>query len=417
MKNKITNLRLAAILAAGAFSGLMAAPAAEAAATIVIVNGNAAGVGFNDPTVVAPVGGNAGTTLGQQRLIAFQAAANIWGATINSVPSISILSTFEPLTCTATSAVLGSAGPTEVFRDFAGAPFPATWYHGALASAIFGANLDPATAPIRARFNSNLGNTGCLTGVPFYLGLDGNHGSQVDLVTVLLHEFAHGLGFSTVTNGQSGNFLAGFPSAFDHFLFDNSTGKLWTDMTVAERAASSLNEGHLVWNGPNVVSNVPGVLALGSPQLNVTAPASVSGTYLIGTATFGPPLSSPGVTGEVMPVVDNPGGIGLACNPLNAANALAVNGKIALVDRGVCSFNIKAANVQAAGAVGVIIVDNVAGTPPPGLGGTDPTILIPAARITLGDGNALRAALATRSRTHSGMFATLGVNATVRRGA
>ena len=39
-----------------------------AAATITIVNGDPAGVGFNDPTPVAPVGGNTGTTLGAQRL-------------------------------------------------------------------------------------------------------------------------------------------------------------------------------------------------------------------------------------------------------------------------------------------------------------------------------------------------------------
>ena len=51
---------------------------AQAAATITIVNGDPAGVGFNDPTAVAPVGGNAGATLGQQRLNAFQAAANRW---------------------------------------------------------------------------------------------------------------------------------------------------------------------------------------------------------------------------------------------------------------------------------------------------------------------------------------------------
>src|SRR5262245_56658289 len=136
-----------------------------AAATIVIQNGNAAGVGFNDPTPAAPVGGNPGKTLGQQRLNAFQAAANIWGATLNSGPTITVLATMEPLSCNATQAVLGSAGPLQVFRHFPGAPFTATWYHSALTNAIFGADADPITPEIRARFNSNLGNTGCLTGV------------------------------------------------------------------------------------------------------------------------------------------------------------------------------------------------------------------------------------------------------------
>ena len=45
---------------------LAGAANARAAATVLIVNGNAAGVGFNDPTPVAPIGGNNGTTLGAQ---------------------------------------------------------------------------------------------------------------------------------------------------------------------------------------------------------------------------------------------------------------------------------------------------------------------------------------------------------------
>src|SRR5512138_1248164 len=148
-------LALGALCALGAVS-----TAADAAATIVIVNNNAAGVGFNDPTPVAPVGGNAGTTLGQQRLNAFQFAANIWGATLTDPVTIRINAQFTALTCTATSAVLGSAGPTSVFRDFPGAPVPATWFHKALADKLFGADLDPTTAPINANFNANLGQAG-----------------------------------------------------------------------------------------------------------------------------------------------------------------------------------------------------------------------------------------------------------------
>ena len=68
---------------------LFAATAAEAA-NIIIVNNNAAGVGFNDPTPVAPVGGNPGTTLGAQRLNVFNYAASIWGGVL---PSAALLST------------------------------------------------------------------------------------------------------------------------------------------------------------------------------------------------------------------------------------------------------------------------------------------------------------------------------------
>ena len=399
----------------GLVGGFLALTSLHAAATITIVNGDPAGVGFNDPTPVLPVGGNPGTTLGQQRLNAFQAAANIWGATLTSFPAIRVQATWEALTCTATGAVLGSAGATEIFRDFTGATAPARWFGKAQTAALFGADPDPATADIRARFNINLGQPGCLTGIFFYLGLDNNHGNNVDLMAVLLHELAHGLGFQTFTNGSTGALQSGFLSVWDDFLLDTETGKTWAGMTAAERAASAIKVNKLVWTGANVTSSVP--TTLGSPTLLLTAPASVTGEYLVGTATFGPALTIGGVTGEVMPVVDTAGGIGLACTPLSALNALAVNGKIALVDRGTCGFNIKVKNCQNAGAIGVLVADNVAGSPPPGLGGTDTTITIPSVRITQADGVTLKAALATRTRTRSGMFATLKLDPSKRPGA
>ena len=389
----------------------------EAAATIVIQNGNAAGVGFNDPTPAAPVGGNPGTTLGQQRLFAFQKAADIWGATLDSTVTIVVLATFEPLACTATSAVLGSAGATTVWREFAGAPLAGHWYHAALANKLVGLDLDPTTAEIRARFNSNLGNTGCLMGIPFYLGLDNNHGTDIDLVTVLLHEFGHGFGFSTTTSGTTGAPLVGFPSAYDAFAFDTTSGLPWDAMTNAERAASALNARKVVWDGPNVTGAVPSVLQQGTPELVVTAPSNVAGTYLVGTAAFGEPLLASPLVGELMPVVDQANGTGLACTPLSPLNALAVSGKVALVDRGSCSFTVKVKNAQNAGAQAVIVVDNVAGSPPPSLGGTDNTISIPSVRITLADGNTLKNQLRFRSRTHSGVVVNLLTDDAVLSGA
>src|SRR5882724_2888468 len=128
------------LLAALVFAVAPATPA-YANATITIVNKNAPGVGFNDPTPAAPVGGNAGTTLGQQRLIAFQSAADTWGATLTSTQTIVIRASFEPLTCTANAAVLGSAGAFNIWRDFVGAAKANTWYPQALANKLSGTNL------------------------------------------------------------------------------------------------------------------------------------------------------------------------------------------------------------------------------------------------------------------------------------
>jgi len=389
---------------------LIGAMASAQAATIQILNGNAAGVGFNDTTPATPVGGNTGTTLGEQRLIAFTYAANIWGATLNSDVPILINATFEPLNCTASSGTLGSAGATQVFRDFAGAIKPGTWYGPALANKLSGVDQTAGAAQIRARFNSNLGlNENCLPGSPFYLGLDGNHGNMIDFPTVLLHEMGHGVGFQTFTSGSTGAPLAGYPSVWDHFMLDNRTNKLWVDMTNAERAASAISGNGLSWIGANVTAAVPGVLSR-APNMAVSGPAagSIAGDFVVGEASFGPVLSLENpVSGQIMPVIDQANGTGLACNPLSGANALAVRGNIAVVDRGVCGFTVKVKNAQNAGAKAVIVVDNVAASIS-GLGGADPSITIPAVRVTLADGTRLKSALQTRSRTTSGVIGALG---------
>src|SRR5215813_15411958 len=159
MKCKLSLLVFALLLSA-------LAPTSRGAATIVIQNGNAAGVGFNDPTPVAPVGGNTGTTLGQQRLIAIEAAANKWGTTLTSVPTITVFATWEALTCDENSGFLARAGAPTAWRDFTGAGVAGTLYGAALANKQFGADIDPNTtdpdtAEIRARFNVDLGNAGC----------------------------------------------------------------------------------------------------------------------------------------------------------------------------------------------------------------------------------------------------------------
>ena len=183
-----------ALLVVALSAGVVSAGPAQ----LVIVNINAPGVGFNDPTPAAPVGGNTGTTLGEQRLIAFQYAASIWSARLDSSVPIRIRAQFTALG----PGVLGSAGPVSVVRDFPNAPLAGTWYHVALANKLAGVDLLPANDDINANFSTNFN---------FYLGLDNNHGPQNDLVTVLLHEFAHGLGFSQLASLTTGGLFAGFP--------------------------------------------------------------------------------------------------------------------------------------------------------------------------------------------------------------
>src|ERR1044071_2913175 len=97
---------------------LFVSSSALGAVTVTIKNNDAGGVGFNDNSPRSPVGGNSGTTLGQQRLIALQHAADIWGAALTSSTPIVIGATWVGLPCENTSGTLASAGSHSGIRNF-----------------------------------------------------------------------------------------------------------------------------------------------------------------------------------------------------------------------------------------------------------------------------------------------------------
>ncbi len=243
--------------------GILAGPRhADAAATLTVVNLDGAGEGFNDPSPRTPVGGNPGTTLGAQRLFAFQHAANIWGGIIDSGVEIRIGANFDPQFCTATSTILGSAGPVTVVRDFTNAPATNTWYPVALANKLAGTDFS-TNNDVSATFNSAIGTT-CTFPNVWYYGVDGNpSGSQLDFVTVVLHEIGHGLGFLTLVSLGNGAKFQGRNDTYMLNLEDHSTGVLYPNMSSAERVTASTDTGDLHWVGPNVCA-ASGDLAAGT---------------------------------------------------------------------------------------------------------------------------------------------------------
>jgi hypothetical protein len=388
-----------------------------AAATIIVVNFDGPGEGFNDPAPAAPVGGNTGTTRGAQRLIAFQHAADLWGATLDTPVTVIVRASFDPLGAN----VLGSAGTTSVFANlqglgpgfYPGTEFADTWYGSALADKRVGVDVaqlfgSPAGTPdIRARFSSDFN---------FYLGLDNNHGAQNDLVTVVLHELGHGLNFQTFVDSSTGQNFAGLTDIYARHLIDDATGLHWNEMTDAQRKASATRFGRLLWDGAHVTADVPAVLVLGSPELRVLAPSVISGLLQFGTAAFGPRVGQPSVTGLVVAAADGANAAGPATTDGCSAftNAASVAGKLALVERGTCGFAVKARNATNAGAAGVIIYNNLANAAaaPPGMaddGINGAFVTIPSVSVTRADGLAMLG--------QALVSANLGVDPAVRAGA
>jgi len=132
-----------------------------------------------------------------------------------------------------------------------------------------------------------------------------------------------------------------------------------------------------------------------------TGPASASltltpgGNFAVNVAAFG--AVNFDVTGQLVLAND-----GAGASPTDACEALpVVTGRIVVADRGTCNFTVKAANAQAAGAIGIIIANNAPGGAP-GLGGTAPTITIAVLSVSQSDGVAVKASCGIRKPPPTG---------------
>ncbi|MDX1383328.1 MAG: hypothetical protein R3190_06760 [Thermoanaerobaculia bacterium] len=209
--------------------------------------------GFNDDTSVAAVTGNPGTTLGEQRVNAFEAAGRDWLNRLVSGPDIRVEGAWESLDCDESSGVLAFAGPTFIFAD-PRLPKPNTWYTWAQTNAVFGSevNADEEDGHITLRLNSDVGTPGCLSalswdyriGTPVF-------GANVSAVNVIRHELAHGLGFISFVDEDDGSKFMGNNDAYSNYLEDHSRGQAWPRLSNGQRLASMMDAGDTHWIGPN----------------------------------------------------------------------------------------------------------------------------------------------------------------------
>ena len=391
------------------------------ATSIVINNKNTGTTGFNDPTVVAPVDGNLGVTLGQQRLNVFQQAANQWAALLNSNVTITVDGSMVALTCTATSATLGSAGPIATAANFTNAPRSNTSYNIAEANALAGSDLDPTHSDIQAQFNVTLDSASpsCLGGETWWYGLDPGvtpPANTIPLLPVVFHELGHGLGFTSNISTTNGAYLTGSDvPVWANYLFDTSLNATWKNLSASQRLTSTTNDPFLVWTGPRT-NKQAGEYLKPSSALIVNGTTTLPTPDEVGTATFGSVPPSAGVTGNVVYVNDGvvgsgspPGTVNDGCETPFVNN---VSGKIALIDRGFCNFAQKAKNAQTQGAIAVIIANNTANVNglPLGMSGSDATITIPAYSISQALGAAMETAVGSGTVNVTLGYANIGVH-------
>jgi large repetitive protein len=184
-----------------------------------------------------------------------------------------------------------------------------------------------------------------------------------------LHDWYYDAGFNEVAgNAQDNNFGRGGlgsdsikAQGLDYSDLNNA------DMSVPSDGARPRMRMFL-WSGVSAAT------------ASVSTPASMSGIYTVGSASFGPQTFD--LTGAVVQALPNDG-----CSAIT--NILS--GKIALIDRGTCLFVEKVKNAQNAGALGVVIANNTSGVFT--MGGEDASITLPVLMVSQADGVKIKAAL------------------------
>ena len=170
---------------------------------------------WSDTTAATPVGGNAGTTLGDQRKNALQYAVQQLAQQIQSPVPINVHACWAHLGGDKNRATLAHASSTSFAFSETSFPMPwlvkkYTWYTntqiarmggvsncGALGGDCSGVRNDV----IEITFNSDIGTPNVIGGSPFYLGYTaGANSNSSDFIAVAMHEITHGLGFLGLAN-------------------------------------------------------------------------------------------------------------------------------------------------------------------------------------------------------------------------
>ena len=194
----------------------------------------------------------------------------------------------------------------------------------------------------------------------------------------IVHDITYGYGFTEV----AGN-----------FQFNNyGKGGLGSDSVMAETQDGSGTDNANFSTGPDGSAPRMQMYAWLFPfpnVVNVSAPGNIVGAYIATAAGFGSLYSATGPkAGSLVLANDGSGTTSDGCEPLVGFPA----GAIAMIDRGSCTFVVKVKNAQNASASAVVMVNNIGGDPI-AMGGTDATITIPSAMISLADGNKLKPSL------------------------
>lgn len=193
---------------------------------------------------------------------AFQAAASVWSSILQSSVPINIVACWANL---GGSLTLGYSGGSSLHRNFSNAPRANTWYQGSLANSLAGIDLSPSYPDMYITYNSQFS---------WYYGTDGNvPANQVDLMSVVLHEIAHGLSISgsmqydKINGYGSFGYGTAYPDVYDTLMRNGGGTALISYPSNSTTLGSQLISNDVWFHGSNAMS------ANGGNRVKIYAPS------------------------------------------------------------------------------------------------------------------------------------------------
>ena len=172
-------------------------------------------------------------------------AVDVWSQNFTSAVTVKIKVLWERQS---NSGILASAAPGKFHTNFKNIPDSDLWYASALADALAGEDIEPSVPEITIRINST-------NGPMLYLGTDGKCPSnKYDLVSMILHEMGHGLGFLSNADYDQ---LYGYgsiqqPTPFDAYA-QLPDGRRLMDLDSPSLELGKALTEPLVWSGANAI--------------------------------------------------------------------------------------------------------------------------------------------------------------------
>ena len=255
---------------------------------------------WNDPTAANPVGGNPGTTLGQQRRNAMLEALRQLGSGFESESPITVRACWDDLTVgTGGGTTLAAASPDDFviadrslvfsngasYRPAAYLPEKYAFYSAAPAARLAGTRAcslrggDCAdSTDMTITYNRRIGEPGVIGGARFHLGYNAAPPGTLDFIRVSVHELGHGLGFLSLVrvSEPTGSKPLGRDDIYARQIVDNRSFPMrsFVSLSDSERADAMTSFNGLSWIDSRAV-NSPLFTPTGFPGVLLFAPNPV----------------------------------------------------------------------------------------------------------------------------------------------